>query len=88
MPLDPGVTMLLGSWDPLILGLLELPGVELPLGVVGLAAEFVPKVYAGHRPRHTRRNMCPWSVGVPVFLCPACLSSSQCWEQMLCPPHL
>ena len=32
------------SSSPLILGVLEHLGVELPLGVVGLAAEFVPKV--------------------------------------------
>jgi hypothetical protein len=29
-------------------------GVELPLGVVGLAAEFVPKVCSGRWPRQTR----------------------------------
>ena len=28
--------------------MLEHLGVELPLGVVGLAAEFVPKVCSGH----------------------------------------
>jgi hypothetical protein len=33
--------------DPLILGTLEHLGVELPLGVVGLAAEFAPKVCSG-----------------------------------------
>jgi hypothetical protein len=32
------------SSSALILGVLEHLGVELPLGVVGLAAEFVPKV--------------------------------------------
>jgi hypothetical protein len=37
------VTKLLGSCDSLILGMLECLGVELPLGVVGLAAEFAPK---------------------------------------------
>ena len=37
------VTKLLGSCDPLILGVLEHLGVELSLGVVGLASEFVPK---------------------------------------------
>jgi hypothetical protein len=41
--------------DPLILGMLELLGVELPLGVVWLAAEFVPKVCSGHWPRQIRR---------------------------------
>ena len=35
------MTKLLGSWDPLILGMLEHLGVELLLlGVVGLTAEF------------------------------------------------
>ena len=37
------MTKLLGSCDPLILGVLEHLGVELSLGVVGLASEFVPK---------------------------------------------
>jgi hypothetical protein len=41
------VTKLLGSCDPLILGVLERLGVELPLGVVGLAVEFAPKVCSG-----------------------------------------
>ena len=35
----------------MILGLLEHLGVDLPLGVVGLAVEFVPKVCSGHWPR-------------------------------------
>ena len=34
--------------------MLEHLGVELPLGVVGLAAEFVPKVCSGHWPRQER----------------------------------
>jgi hypothetical protein len=42
--------------DPLILGVLEHLGVELPLGVVGLAAEFVPKVCSGRLPRQTGRE--------------------------------
>lgn len=37
-----------GSSNPLILGALELLGVVLLLGVVGLVAEFVPKVCSGH----------------------------------------
>jgi hypothetical protein len=37
--------------DPMILGVLEHLGVELPLGVVGLAVEFVPKVCSGYQPR-------------------------------------
>ena len=51
-PRDPGVTKPLGSWGPLILwvlGMLEHLGVDLPLGVVGLAAEFAPKVCSGHQ---------------------------------------
>jgi hypothetical protein len=32
----------------MILGMLEYLGVELLLSVVGLAAEFVPKVCSGH----------------------------------------
>jgi hypothetical protein len=38
------VTKLMESKDSLILGMLEHLRVELPLGVVGLAAEFAPKV--------------------------------------------
>ena len=45
------MTKVLGSWDPLILGVLECLGVELPLGVVGLAEELAPKVCSGHQPR-------------------------------------
>ena len=41
------MTKLQGSWDPLILGVLEHLGIELPVGVVGLAVEFVPKVCSG-----------------------------------------
>ena len=42
------VCVLLTS-DPMILGVLEHLGVDLPLGVVGLAAEFPPKVCSGHQ---------------------------------------
>jgi hypothetical protein len=35
----------------MILGVLELLGVDLSLGVVGLAVEFLPKVCSGHRLR-------------------------------------
>ena len=38
----------LGSW------MCECLGVELPLGAVGLAAEFVSKVCTGHQPRPER----------------------------------
>ena len=37
--------------DPMIIRVLEHLGVELPLGVVGLDAEFEPKVCSGHWPR-------------------------------------
>jgi hypothetical protein len=35
----------------MILGVLEYLGVDISLGVVGLASEFVPKVCSGHWPR-------------------------------------
>ena len=35
----------------MILDVLDLLGMELPLGVVGLAVELEPKVYSGPRPR-------------------------------------
>jgi hypothetical protein len=41
------VTKLLGSWDLVALGVLEHLGVELILGVVELAVEFIPKVCSG-----------------------------------------
>jgi hypothetical protein len=63
------VTKILGSWDPLILVVLELLGVELPLGV-GLVVEFEPKVCSGRRPRQTGQKPCHWSGGVPVCLGP------------------
>ena len=45
------MTKLLGSWDPVVLGMLERLGVELLLGVVGLAVAFTPVVCSGHRLR-------------------------------------
>ena len=45
------MTKLLGSWDPVVLDVLELLEMELPLGVMGLTAEFMPKVCSGHQPR-------------------------------------
>jgi hypothetical protein len=78
-PWDSDVTKLLGSWDPLILDMLERLGVELPLGVVGLAMEFAPKICSGHQPIQTRRNLCHWSSGVPAYLGPACPSNFQFW---------
>ena len=59
VPVTPGVgdrcCVLLTS-DPMILGVLKRLGVELPLGVVGLAVEFVPKVCSGHWPRQEGMN--------------------------------
>ena len=40
-----------GTSDPLSLGVLEHLGVEFPLGVVGLAAEFGPQVCSGYQLR-------------------------------------
>lgn len=37
--------------DPMILDVLEHLGAEMPLGVVGLASGFAPKVCSGHHPR-------------------------------------
>ena len=45
------MTKLLGSCQLLILGTLESLGVELPLGVVGLAVEFAPKACSSRQPR-------------------------------------
>jgi hypothetical protein len=50
------VTKLLGSRNPVVLGVLEHLGVELLLGVVGLAAEFAPEICSGHWPRPERCN--------------------------------
>ena len=69
------MTKPLESWDLGILGVLEWLGMELPLNVVGLAAEaeFGPKVCSGHqlRPEGTcdtswARFLCPRSPLVPV----------------------
>ena len=75
---DPGVTKLLGSWDPLILGVLEHLGEEPSQRVVGMAAEFVPKVFSGHQTIQTKRNPCHCSGGVPACLSPAGPSYFQC----------
>ena len=75
------MTKLLGSWDPGILGVLEHLGVELPLGVVGLAAEFAPKVCSGCWPRHTGRNLYHWFGRVPVCLGPTGPNYSRCWDR-------
>ena len=53
--------------------MLECLGMELPLGVVGLAIEFAPQVCSGHRPRLEGTcvtgwvgSLCPWFLMVPV----------------------
>ena len=61
------MTKLLGSWDPGIPGMLEYLGVELPLGVVGLAVEFAPKVCSGHWLRREGTH----ATGQTEFLGPA-----------------
>ena len=58
------------TFDPLILGTLEHLRLRLPLGVVGMAVEFAPKVCSGHWLRQTRRNQCHWSGRVPACLGP------------------
>ena len=73
VPVTPGVgdrcCVLLTS-NPLILGALEHLRVEVPLDVVGLAAEFEPKFCSGHWPSQTRKNLCHWSGRVPrLFSC-------------------
>ena len=54
------------SWDSVILVVLECLGVELPLDVVGLAAEFLPNVCSGHEPRPEGSLATGWV----RFLCP------------------
>ena len=62
------MTKLLGSWDPVQgLGVLECLGVELFLGVVGLAVEFAPKVCSGHWLRREGTH----ATGQTEFLGPA-----------------
>ena len=67
------MTKLLGSCDSVILGMIEGLGVELPLGVVGLVVEFMPKVCSGHclRPEGTCATVWmeflgAWALLVPV----------------------
>ena len=44
-----------------ILGVSEHLGVKLPLGVVRLAVEFVPKVCSGHWPRPKGTSVTGWA---------------------------
>jgi hypothetical protein len=86
------VTKFLESCDSVILGMLEYLGVKLPLGVVGLAAEFVPRFCAGcwPRERERRKNPCHWSGRVLVCLGPAGPSYSGVGTDIVSssPPHL
>lgn len=68
----------------MILGVLEHLRVELPLGVVGLCAEPVPKVCSGHRfrPEGTHAT---GQVGGPVSLDPRGTQLLQVLRQMLWP---
>ena len=79
------MTKLLGSCDPVVLGVFELLRGELLLGLVGLAAEFAHKVCSGHWP--TQEGTC--ATGWAEFL-----GAESHWSQvilvlgqMLCPPH-
>jgi hypothetical protein len=76
LPLGPwnlGVNKLLESWDPVILGVLENLGVELPLGVEELAVELEPKVCSGPDPDRLEGTcatalvelLCAWVPTVP-----------------------
>ena len=80
------MTKLLGSWDLVVLGVLEHLGVELPLSVVRLTVDFVPKVCSGHWPRQEGTH----AIGQTEFLgsrvplipvTPGVLAD-------VCPPHL
>ena len=59
---------------PKILGELECLGVALPLGIVELAGEFVPKVCSGHSPE--------WKKPMPLVGQGSCVSGSH-WSQLL-----
>ena len=71
-PWVPGVTKLLGSWDSVVLGVLEHLGVELLLSVVGLAVKFAPKVCSGHWPSPEGTHATGWVefLGAQVPLVP------------------
>jgi hypothetical protein len=51
--------------------------VELPLNIVGLAAEFSPKICSALQLR-PERIQCHWSGRVPMFLDPT--GTSYCWQ--------
>ena len=55
MSLDPrGPNYCFVALSPMILGLSEYLGMDLPLGVVGLVAKLVPKVSSRHHLRSER----------------------------------
>ena len=64
--------MIQGTTDPMIQGKLECLGVEIPLGVLGLAAKFTPKVCSGHltRPEGTHATGQADFLGALVLLVP------------------
>ena len=73
LPVTAGVGEDVTSSSPLILDVLEHLGVGLVLGVVTLAAEFMPKVCSGHQPRLEGTNatgraefLSAWILLVPV----------------------
>ena len=72
-----------GTSDPMIFGMLEQLGDEL---LLGLAAEFMPKVFSGHRLRLEGTFATCWL---------EFLGAWSCWshlllvlDQMLYPPHI
>ena len=76
----------LGSYVPVILGILEHLGLELLLDVVGLAAEFESKVCSGYRPRleGTCASGQAEFLGTWVLL----VQLLPVLGQMLCPPFM
>ena len=62
VPVTPGVGADVVASSPMILEALELLGVQLPLGVVGLGAELATKVCSGHRLR-------PEGTTIYIFTC-------------------
>jgi hypothetical protein len=56
----------------MILGMSERLGVDLPLGVVGLAEEFAPKVCSVHQPRPEGTCATDWMefLGAQILLVP------------------
>ena len=75
------MTKLMGSLDPVILGLLEFLGIEPPLGAMGLALEFVPKL--NNTDQKEQEPLVGWGSCVPG----SCQSQLHLvvLEQMLCP---